>query len=257
MPVRPGTCRPFAPDKPDYHVLFALSDRRPFSSAARGTERLCRLWGAWLDKTLGRPNGLARNMRCRGAYGCTIARGSCNSTFCPGGRRRCLGISACLEWSEKTHTTTSKEQGELQQRLTKEHGELQEQLDQRHENLQKYLADKDSISTRRAALVELWPYLIDIHRIDPEKSAPEEIRKAVNTLELVALCWEANIIDKEVIQRTFESTYINIYEQVLSVTRRLPSLEKTGRELLNENPAAISLYDELKKTQVGRGRVSA
>jgi hypothetical protein len=148
-------------------------------------------------------------------------------------------------------------QKKLTRQLSKEQGELQEKLEQRHENLQKYLADKDSISTRRAALVELWPYLIDIHRIDPEKSAPEEIRKAVNTLELVALCWEANIIDKEVIQRTFESTYINIYEQVLSVTRRLPSLEKTGRELLNENPAAISLYDELKKTQVGRGRVSA
>jgi hypothetical protein len=104
--------------------------------------------------------------------------------------------------------------------------------------------------------VDLWPYLIDINRIDPETSAPEEIRKAVNTLELVALCWEANIIDKQIIQRTFESTYINIYEQVESVTRKLPKLERTGRELLNENPAAIGLYRNLKQTQVDRSRIS-
>jgi uncharacterized membrane-anchored protein YhcB (DUF1043 family) len=142
----------------------------------------------------------------------------------------------------------AREQNKLQRDLADKTGELQRDLAREQDKLQKDLADKDQLSQRRSALVGLWPYLIDIHHIDPEQSAAEQVRQAVNTLELVALCWEANIIDKDVIQRTFESTYIEIYEQVLSVRRKLPSLDKTGRELLNENPAAINLYEYLNRS---------
>jgi hypothetical protein len=90
-------------------------------------------------------------------------------------------------------------------------------LEREGNNLRQQIADKELLLTQRAQLVPLWQYwsLIDHIRID----RPAQIIRTVNTLELVVLCWEADIIDRTIIQRTFRETFMQIIENWKIVLR--------------------------------------
>ena len=56
---------------------------------------------------------------------------------------------------------------------------------------------------QRQMLIPIWGVISNLNDIDPSKPVWPDVIKAMNTLELVALCWEGQLIDKHIIRRTF------------------------------------------------------
>lgn len=101
---------------------------------------------------------------------------------------------------------------------------------------------------QRQLLLPLWDHLSNINDIDTdaEKTIWVDVVKAVNTLELVALCWEAQAIDQNIIRRTFGDKFVQFYEKIQDCKKPPPGW-KTGRQYLQENRAASKLYEEIKR----------
>jgi uncharacterized membrane protein YccC len=148
--------------------------------------------------------------------------------------------------------TSTKQTQDEANNLRQRTNELQEAANE----LQDRISKTDRLLTQRAQLVPLWHYWSQVSHINPE--SPAQIIDTVNTLELVALCWEAHIVDPEIIESTFADTFIEIYEEIdkCQDVELSDGVRKSGRQLLRENRATIRLYDELRKKQTARGRVA-
>lgn len=106
--------------------------------------------------------------------------------------------------------------------------------------------------SQRQLLIPLWGYMSSLNEIDSSKIIEPDVLKIVNTLELVALCCEGEMIDKAVIKRTFKDVYIKLYDQV-KVLPMMSGLKRSGQELLNQNPAAKRFYKELEADHMEGG----
>jgi hypothetical protein len=100
---------------------------------------------------------------------------------------------------------------------------------------------------RRQAVFELWKYMTAARDIDPKKPIYPAMLQVVNTLELVAVCWDGEIVDRAIIRRTFGTRFVELYQAVDQVPAAAPW--KAGREFLRGSPATERLYDELRRAQ--------
>ena len=91
----------------------------------------------------------------------------------------------------------------------------------------------------------MWGYISSLNTIDPNSPITPDIIKAINTLELVALCCEGEMVDEKVIKRTFSSDFMTLYRAIESCTK-IPGLSKTGKDLLLEAKAASLFYKKLE-----------
>jgi hypothetical protein len=108
--------------------------------------------------------------------------------------------------------------------------------------------------SRRQLFLEIWPRLEGLDNIDPANPVGVNVVKTVNVLELVGLCWEGEMVDADVIRRSFGESFLRMYDQVHAVTK-LP-IGKSGPDLISENPAIGKLYEILKKEKHDRGAIS-
>jgi hypothetical protein len=145
---------------------------------------------------------------------------------------------------EALQTRLAEEQKELQERLSSDHAALQARISQetreRHEEQRRF--------EQRAQLIPLWEYMSSLREIIPDNPITPQVVKTVNTLELIALCKEADIVDGTVVLRTFRQKYIELFETVSECgpLKGYPGDKKpTGKDLLAENHAATQLYNDL------------
>lgn len=105
--------------------------------------------------------------------------------------------------------------------------------------------------SQRQLLLPLWQYLSTLSQIDSEDPVWTDVLKAMNTLELVALCEESGAVDAQVIRRTFREQYMRLYESIAAIKEAKPKDGKLGhpggQQLLRENRAAMNFYNELSK----------
>lgn len=100
---------------------------------------------------------------------------------------------------------------------------------------------------KRQFIIPIWQYMATLDSIDPNKVIIPNLIKVINTLELIAVSCEGKMIDKKIILRVFAHQYVLLYEQIQSCGA-IPSLNnKTGQMLLNECPAVISFYNDIKE----------
>lgn len=109
--------------------------------------------------------------------------------------------------------------------------------------------------SQRQLILPLWTHMSSLNEINPNQPITPDIVKAVNTLELVALCCEGDMVDTRVIKRTFATEYLKLYNQIEGCSD-VPGLNKTGKNLLSENPAAMKFYDELSSEHKNRGSLT-
>jgi len=98
---------------------------------------------------------------------------------------------------------------------------------------------------QRQLILPLWGYLQDLDRIDPDKPVWPDVVKAVNRLELIAICWEGDMVEKDIIRRMYADLYIEIYQSIDECKSPPPSMGRTGKQMLLGCPAAMKLYQEL------------
>ncbi len=95
--------------------------------------------------------------------------------------------------------------------------------------------------SQRQLILPLWEYISSINNIDHRNPVVPDVIRAVNTLELIALLCEGEIIDEQIIKRTFSEQYIKHYENI-ERCGILKGCGHDGKSLLKENKAAMQFY---------------
>jgi hypothetical protein len=90
----------------------------------------------------------------------------------------------------------------------------QSALTKAQSKLSKEIHDQQVLLSQRQLLIPLWEYMSKLHRIDRDNPVKSDVLMVVNTLELVALCTEGGMVDSQVIRRTFQDVYLELYDQV-------------------------------------------
>lgn len=134
----------------------------------------------------------------------------------------------------------AKSQEALQRQSAEDRRQMQERISletaERHAEQRRF--------EQRAQLIPLWEYMASLRELNPKDPITPQVVKTVNTLELIALCKEAEIVDGTVMLRAFRAKYIELYEAVKKCgpLKGFPH-ETTGENLLSQNHAAIELYN--------------
>jgi hypothetical protein len=115
--------------------------------------------------------------------------------------------------------------------------------------LQKQLA-------QRQFIIQLWDRMANLRPIEDQTNPPPAVvHAASNTLELVGLCCEGGMIDAAVVKRTFGPKFIELYDMV-KACGKIPTMQnKNGIELLRENRAAMTFYEELMNEHKASGKL--
>lgn len=105
--------------------------------------------------------------------------------------------------------------------------------------------------SQRQFLLPLWDKMSTLNDIDPASPVEVDVVKAVNTLEIVALCCEGGMVDEAVVKRTFREGFLRLFTAI-EACPPLPGVKKTGRQLLQENKAAMRFGQSLLSEHLDR-----
>ena len=108
---------------------------------------------------------------------------------------------------------------------------------------------------QRQLFLPVYEQFKEISDIDPDAPVWPDVIRAANFLELLGVCWEGNLIDREVLLRVYRERVIDLYEQIEKCLAA-PKKNKTGKEVLEQNRAAVSLYQHLKQEDLERDKIS-
>lgn len=128
-------------------------------------------------------------------------------------------------------------------------------LTKRQMELTKTIHEQQTLLAQRQLLLPLWDHLIGLNDIDPNDPVWVDVIGVVNALELVAVCWEGQLIDENVIRRVFHQQYIDFYEKVVLCQNPPPSVRLNGREMMRASRAATRLYQRLLDEHVGHNEL--
>ena len=137
-------------------------------------------------------------------------------------------------------------QGEQQLELSRQQTELSRQQGE----LTQRLNDQDQDFERKRFITALWDKManvVEIQKNDQDEYDENDIFDALNTLELVAICWENEIIDRRMVFLVFGDNYRLRVKQIEQIDRRLQHLGRNGLELLQERQIILNVYDEINK----------
>ena len=118
------------------------------------------------------------------------------------------------------------------------------------------LQKRQMLLEQRQFLLPLWTQLQGLNEIDPQKPVWEDVIKAVNILELVAISWEGQLIDENIIRRMYSQLYIEMFDNIMDCKNPPINISKDGRQMLYASPSAISLYKLLKTEYTEKGKLN-
>ncbi|MBK7841697.1 MAG: hypothetical protein IPJ49_29235 [Candidatus Obscuribacter sp.] len=92
----------------------------------------------------------------------------------------------------------------------------------------------------------LWQQTSTLAEIDSSNPKTDDIVKAANVLELVAVCYEGGMVDQLVMKRVFADNYLRLYRQI-NKCNKISGLNIDGDEVLNRCPAVKQLFKVLEE----------
>lgn len=119
---------------------------------------------------------------------------------------------------------------------------------QQQGELAQRLNDQDQDFERKRFITALWDKMANVAEIQPNEKGEydeEDIFDALNTLELVAICWQNKIIDTRMVYLVFGDSYSLRFQEIQGITQRLKKLRKTGPELLQERRQIKKVYEKI------------
>lgn len=119
-------------------------------------------------------------------------------------------------------------------------------LAQQQRGFQKELdSQKGDVEKKRFTML-LWDKADKLKYIDPSTPIGPIIRDAVNALEIIAQCWENNLVDKNMVIISFGKVYEKTYDDIGKVTD-VPGYNRSGTDFLNSNRVIQRVYDEIQE----------
>ena len=98
---------------------------------------------------------------------------------------------------------------------------------------------------RRRFFAILWDRFTPVNDINPNNPIEVDVRYAINFFELVALSWQANVVDREMVALAFGAKYNIICGQIEQITTKLPTLGQTGAEILSAHSHIQAVRSEI------------
>ena len=95
---------------------------------------------------------------------------------------------------------------------------------------------------RRLFITALWDKLTAVRGINAGNATKELVLNTINTLELVALCWDEGIVDRELICRAFGDSYCQRTAEIESITQA-NGYGKVIRDLEMDGPTLFKYYN--------------
>ena len=113
---------------------------------------------------------------------------------------------------------------------------------------------KQAETTAKAQrLSDLWPTMEKLEYLSEEElkrlndqDVANIVIDNVNAMEKLGLWWHANLIDRTIMAHELGTGFIELYDQINGL-EKLEKLNRTGTELILENPFITELYRELPK----------
>ena len=131
---------------------------------------------------------------------------------------------------------------------------LTREIHDRQEASTRELHKAERLLSQRQVFLQIWPTISQMPDLRAAEPSPREVVDNVNALELVAVCMEGELVDTDIIKRTFAPRYIEMYERIQGLPV-IPRLSRSGADLLRENPAAGRLYKSLVDEQQNAGKL--
>jgi hypothetical protein len=115
------------------------------------------------------------------------------------------------------------------------------------------LKNKDIVNERRRLFITaLWDKLTSVKGLNTTNATKERVFEVLNTLELVALCWDNDIADNELIVRSFGHSYSERVDEIKGIVSGtsydslILALKMDGPRLLRLYPRVEPVRDEIK-----------
>lgn len=128
-------------------------------------------------------------------------------------------------------------------------------LHKEQQHLNKVIHNQQLLLSRRQLLLPLWEHLRNLADINPSNIVWEDVRKSFNLLELVAVSWEGQLIDEDVMRRFFSMTYIEIYEKIERCINPPSNFPMDGPSMIRNSPATQRLYRLLVEELTEKGKL--
>ncbi|MEK6257560.1 MAG: hypothetical protein AABP62_02980 [Planctomycetota bacterium] len=104
--------------------------------------------------------------------------------------------------------------------------------------------------SQRQLIVPLWEYMTKVESVRDASGLviPAQVIRTANTLELIAICCEGEMIDKQVILRVFRNQYMFHFLSIDSIVEVIDGIGKNGHDFLMANHrASIAFYKQLEE----------
>ena len=112
--------------------------------------------------------------------------------------------------------------------------------------LTKQLHEAALQSRRREQLLPVWREMLEISRIKSDDPDPEDVRKALNLLSLVAQSAELEIVEVAVLKEMFGRLYVDVYNDITAINKsvKIGHSTKPGRDYITDSPRLKKWYDK-------------
>ena len=124
--------------------------------------------------------------------------------------------------------------------LTSKQAQISRTLEERLDNRDR------AIENRRFVTTELWDRMTQLNHVDPASIVPEDVRRAVNTLQMIAMCWNAQLVDREMVVIAFGTFFDELCAEITAINSPIAGLRRTGYELISQTPAISTVRDEIR-----------
>lgn len=145
--------------------------------------------------------------------------------------------------------------------LGRKQEKLQKELAAKDGELQQKIRDEVALSDRRHFFsTTLWDRMIGITDIDPANPVGPDIRKAINVLEAVAMTWEMDTVDRDMVLASFGHLYNDFYDKIsrtVTVPTKNDGTGPSGLDLLNSNPVIGKINRKILEEFQKRPKINA
>lgn len=130
--------------------------------------------------------------------------------------------------------------------------EQNRQLHEQQTELSRSIHRQQILLAQRQLFLPLFENMKELRGINPQEPVWVDVINSVNLLELLAVCWEGEMVEPRIILQLYKDEFIRVYESIAKCTRPEGSNEKDGRAYLHDSPTATRLYKYLKHDYVDR-----
>lgn len=131
---------------------------------------------------------------------------------------------------------------------------LTESIHKQQKDLTKNIHEQQQALTQRQLFIPLFEQVKGLHTINSNKPVWTHIINAVNVLDLLAVCWEGQLVDEKIILRSYREIFIRTYNEIQKCTNPPETVLKDGAAMLNDSRSATSLYKYLMEEHINRDK---